>query len=274
MDNNDFEARSKSGNIALFGIICITVLFFILTRGGANTQLVNFLALTPGTLRDFQLWRLVTSLLVNYDPWNLFFAMFTLYIFGNLSTPVLGPHKTICLYLFSGVIGNLLLLAFVWRYPDTPILGCYGAVMGVLMASAMILPNMQMYLLFIPFPIKIKTMAIVFFVFYLLFTQMSVYSSMIVGGFLGGYLFMKLFARKHVSWELLDLLFVKRRGAAQNPRPAYTFNPNPSPRKDKSPVDSNEVDRILDKLSRTGINSLTPEEVKVLEDLRERMRKK
>ena len=102
MDNNDFEARSKSGNIALFGIICITVLFFILTRGGANTQLVNFLALTPGTLRDFQLWRLVTSLLVNYDPGNLFFAMFTLYIFGNLSTPVLGPHKTICLYLFSG----------------------------------------------------------------------------------------------------------------------------------------------------------------------------
>ena len=274
MDNNDFEARSKSGNIALFGIICITVLFFILTRGGANTQLVNFLALTPGTLRDFQLWRLVTSLLVNYDPWNLFFAMFTLYIFGNLSTPVLGPHKTICLYLFSGVIGNLLLLAFVWRYPDTPILGCYGAVMGVLMASAMILPNMQMYLLFIPFPIKIKTMAIVFFVFYLLFTQMSIYSSMIVGGFLGGYLFMKLFARKHVSWELLDLLFIKRRGAAQNPRPAYTFNPNLSPRKDKSPVDSNEVDRILAKLSRTGINSMTPEEVKVLEDLRERMRKK
>ena len=142
------------------------------------------------------------------------------------------------------------------------------------MASAMILPNMQMYLLFIPFPIKIKTMAIVFFVFYLLFTQMSVYSSMIVGGFLGGYLFMKLFARKHVNWELLDLLFVKRRGAAQNPRLAYTFNPNPSPRKDKSPVDSNEVDRILAKLSRTGINSLTPEEVKVLEDLRERMRKK
>ena len=268
MDNNDFEARSKSGNIALFGIICITVLFFILTRGGANTQLVNFLALTPGTLRDFQLWRLVTSLLVNYDPWNLFFAMFTLYIFGNLSTPVLGPHKTICLYLFSGVIGNLLLLAFVWRYPDTLILGCYGAVMGVLMASAMILPNMQMYLLFIPFPIKIKTMAIVFFVFYLLFTQMSVYSSMIVGGFLGGYLFMKLFARKYVKWELLDLVF-PRRPVSQSARPTYTINPNPSPR-----GGSGETERILDKLSRTGINSLTPEEVKVLEDLREQMRKK
>ena len=37
--------------------------------------------------------------------------------------------------------------------------------------------------------------------------------------------------------------------------------------------DSNEIDRILTKLSRTGINSLTPEEVKALEDLRERMRK-
>ena len=107
MDNNDFETRSKSGNIALFGIICLTVLFFILTRGGANAPLLNFLVLTPETLRDFQLWRIVTSLLVNYDPWNLFFAMFTLYIFGNLSTPVLGPHKTICLYLFSGIIGRI-----------------------------------------------------------------------------------------------------------------------------------------------------------------------
>lgn len=271
MDNNDFETRSRSGNIALFGIICLTVLFYILTRGGANAPLVNFLVLTPETLRDFQLWRLVTSLLVNNDPWNLFFSMFTLYIFGNLSTPVLGPHKTICLYLFSGIVGNLLLLPFVWRYPDIPIFGCYGAVMGVLMASAMVLPNMQMYLLFIPFPIKIKTMAIVFLVFYLLFAQLSLFSLMIVGGFLGGYLFMKLFARKYVSWELLDVFLPKRGGGGASPPPSYTFNPNPKP--SSGAAGSNEIDRILEKLSRTGINSLTPEEVKVLEDLRERMRK-
>ena len=271
MDNNDFETRSKSGNIALFGIICLTVLFFILTRGGANAPLLNFLVLTPETLRDFQLWRIVTSLLVNYDPWNLFFAMFTLYIFGNLSTPVLGPHKTICLYLFSGIIGNLLLVPFVWNYPSTPILGCYGAVMGVLMASAMVLPNMQMYLLFIPFPIKIKTMAIVFFVFYLLFSHLSLFSLTIVGGFLGGYLFMKLFARKYVSWEPLDMFFPKRPRGASAPHPAYPFRPHPNP--SSGVPDSNEIDRILTKLSRTGINSLTPEEVKALEDLRERMRK-
>ena len=40
------------------------------------------------------------------------------------------------------------------------------------------------------------------------------------------------------------------------------------------PFQSYNVDRILDKLSRTGINSLTPEEVAVLEKVREQMNRK
>ena len=38
--------------------------------------------------------------------------------------------------------------------------------------------------------------------------------------------------------------------------------------------DREEIDRILDKLSRTGINSLTPDEIAVLEKVREQMNRK
>ena len=69
--------------------------------------------------------------------------------------------------------------------------------------------------------------------------------------------------------KLLDVLLPKRAGGNASARPVYTFNPKPP----AGAPDSNEIDRILAKLSRTGINSLTPEEVKVLEELRERMRK-
>ena len=78
MDNNDFETRSRSGNIALFGIICLTVLFFILTRGGANAPLLNFLVLTPETLRDFQrLCRHLSIRVVRETPIGLRFPLLT-----------------------------------------------------------------------------------------------------------------------------------------------------------------------------------------------------
>ena len=48
------------------------------------------------------------------------------------------------------------------KNPEAAIFGCSGAVYGIIMASAMMVPELQMYLLFIPFPVKLRTMAIVF----------------------------------------------------------------------------------------------------------------
>ena len=263
---NDSENRA---NKTIFGIICITVLFFILVQPGVS-NLGQQLVLMPVAIRDLQLWRILSSLLVNFNGWNLFFEMFALYIFGTIITPRLGAVRILSLYLCSGIAGNLLWLGLNLQNPEAVIFGCSGAVYGIIMAGAMLVPEMQMYLLFIPFPVKLRTMAVVFMLIDLLLMGATPFALLDVGGFIGGYLFMRIFLRQLIQWDPLDFL-LKRKGTARNI--PYEFKQPPKNTSGPS-LDRNEVDRILDKLSRTGINSLTPEEVAVLEKVREQMNRK
>ncbi|OQA85338.1 MAG: intramembrane serine protease GlpG [Lentisphaerae bacterium ADurb.Bin242] len=267
--NYQTDDHEAGANKMLFGIICVTVLFFLLTMS-LKSPLGALLILHTDSLKDFQLWRLLSSLLVNPSGWNLFFEMFALYIFGTIITPRLGGSKMLGLYLFSGLFGNLLWLALNWN-TSYGIYGCGGAVTGVIMASAMAAPNMQLYLLFIPFPIKLRTMAIVFILLDLLLAGLTPFALLDAGGFIGGYLFMRLFLRKTVEWDMLDMAGFKKKKSSD----PYIFVQDPgAPKKERKMPTREEVDRILDKLSRTGINSLTPDEVKTLEEVREQMNKK
>ena len=267
---NKFSQNDREGTAVktLFGIICVTVLFFILVQPGVSS-LAGKLVLVPAALQNFELWRIVSSLLVNISGWNLFFEMFALYIFGTIITSRLNAAKIFSLYLCSGIAGNLLWLVLNLKHPEAGIFGCSGAVYGVIMASAMMVPELQMYLLFIPFPVKLRTMAAVFMILDLFLMGATPFALLDVGGFIGGYLFMRIFLRKEVQWDPLDFLTNKKPSARNVP---YEFK---QPKQSgETRIDRNEVDRILDKLSRTGINSLTPEEVAVLEKVREQMNRK
>lgn len=257
----------------LFGIIAVSVLFFILVST-PKSRLGEMLCLMPSAVTDLQLWRLFSSLLVCTSGWELFFQMFALYIFGNIICTRINASHTLFLYLFSGLAGNLLWLAFFWNAPALAY-GPGGAVNGIIMASAMALPELQMQLLFIPFPVKLRTMAIVFIVLNVLLSGLSPFSLLDIGGFLGGYLYMKLFLKKILLWDPLDFKknFVRQGRPGPSSGSFTVNNPQYQSRETKVSMDRNEVDRILDKLSREGINALTEEEIKVLEKVREQMNK-
>lgn len=269
--NNDQNSTVSSAKKVLFGIICVTVLSFILTMT-PKSPLGELLCMNPAALQDLQIWRLFSSLLICTNGWELFFQMFALYIFGNLLSPRVRGSHMLGIYLFSGLIGNLFFLAFAWNMPGSLIYGPGGAVNGIIMASAMVLPELQMYLLFIPFPVKLRTMAIVFILLNVLLSGLSPFSLLDIGGFLGGYLYMRLFLKKIVLWDMLD--FAKIRETTQKRSASGSFRTEKTPRNTKVYPDRNEVDRILDKLSREGINALTEEEIKVLENVREQMNRK
>ena len=269
-NNFSQDDPENSANKMIFGIICVTVLCFILVHPNVSA-LFGRLILTPAAVRDLELWRVVSSLLVNVSGLNLFFEMYVLYIFGTIISRRLGAGKFLSLYLCSGIVGNLLWLARNMNVTGTHAYGCAGAVYGIIMATAMLAPELQMYLLFIPFPIKLRTLAVVFILLDLLLSGFSTLALLYVGGFLGGYLFTRIVLRKEVQWDPFD--FLKKRGTSGPGRTPYEFKQKPKAGPDVS-FDRNEVDRILDKLSRTGINSLTPEEVAVLEKVREQMNRK
>ncbi|MBO4648883.1 MAG: rhomboid family intramembrane serine protease [Lentisphaeria bacterium] len=270
-NNMPQDDSESSANKMIFGIICVTVLGFILVHPSVSVLSAR-LILTPAAVYNLELWRIVSSLLVNASGFNLFFEMYVLYIFGTIISRRLGAGKLLSLYLCSGIMGNLLWLAVNLKAPaGACAYGCSGAVYGIIMAAAMLAPELQMYLLFIPFPIKLRTLAVVFIILDLLLSGISPLALLYVGGFLGGYLFTRIFLRKEVQWDPLD--FLTRREPSVRGGTPYEFKQKPKAGPNVS-FDRNEIDRILDKLSRTGINSLTPEEVAVLEKVREQMNRK
>jgi hypothetical protein len=110
-----------------------------------------------------------------------------------------------------------------------------------------------------------RTMAILFLVIDLVLMRYQA-----IGGVIGAYLFMRFFMKELVQWDILDYFTGKKEKKQE-----YVFTSRP-PRESISvsnteKVDLNEADRVLEKLSRHGINSLTEEEIALLEKLRKEM---
>ena len=251
----------------LWGLIAVNVIVFLFTMGDPQLAVRLSMCCPPDGRLVFQL---VTAGFVHGNFSHILFNMWGLYIFGKLVVPHLGGRNFLWLY-FAGVLcGNLLFLLFNWN--DRGILcGASGAVCAVMMAAAMLEPDRRFVMLFMPFsPIKTTTLVICYtlldIVFELTRTQAVVAHLAHLGGYLGGYILVKLVMRGNVAWDP----FRRRGGAHINWREPPRDKPH---RPAAGPVSRDELDALLDKISRSGINSLSPEELARLKQAREEMRR-
>jgi hypothetical protein len=211
--------------------------------------------------------------------------MWGVYLFGSLVAPHLGTKRFLALYLISGLVGNLLWLAANWGSPY-PVVGASGAVFGILLATAMLEPNQEFIMLLFPIPIKAKTMAIVYAIIEII-SELSVRDNIAhlahLGGFIGAYIFLKYTFRGSLAWDPLKIFSSGNRPQAPRKPKGWTVH---DPQADSSyrsagtssdynpdaPVTQRQLDEILDKISHSGINSLTNEERAMLKRAREQMR--
>jgi membrane associated rhomboid family serine protease len=194
-------------------------------------------------------------------PLHLFFNMLALYFFGPRLEARLGSRQFLTLYFVSGIVAALVSLIFT---PYARIVGASGAVFGVLLGFARVWPRSLIYIWGV-LPIEARWLV-------LLLTALSLWggwggSSGVahfahLGGFLGGYLYLK--------W--LDLRSPARRfkkmAAPPSPKTAGSTDLQRWKRirrDDLHQVNRDELDRILDKISAKGLDSLTPEERAFLE---------
>ena len=215
-------------------------------------------------------FQLLTAGFVHMGFNHILFNMWGLYIFGKLVVPHLGGRNFLYLYLAGVLCGNLLFLVFNWNAFGL-LCGASGAVCAVMMAAAMLEPERRFVMLFMPFtPIKTTTLVICYtlleIVFELTRTQSGVAHLAHLGGFLGGYILVKIVMRGNVAWDP----FRRRGGSRINWK---TPSPEASYSAGRGPVSRDELDALLDKISRSGINSLTPEELERLKRAREEMRR-
>lgn len=285
LNDREYMRRSRgpgddpvnSGFHALIGLILINIVMFLFQIMLPERKLDYVFALSVEYAKQFEIWRFVTALFLHGGFGHLFFNMFGLYIFGMLAAPILGGKRFLALYFTAGILGNVLWFFVNWNDPYYILIGASGAVMGVIIASAMMLPDIPMMILFIPFPVKLKTLAVVYIILEIVSNivdsnGMTSYLVHILG-FLGGYLFMRFFASDRIVWDPLQFLRGKTAtvsgGSPRGLPPGWKMNSTVI--RGRTSVSRSEVERILAKLARDGINGLTEEEQETLRRAREEM---
>ena len=289
------ENTVQTGLKCVYALIAINVVAYIFTLA-QEPFAIEVLWLNADHFRDGMFWQPLTAMFMHGGLSHILFNMWGLYIFGGIVAPRLGGKAFLALYLSTGLLGNIVWLAAAWNSPAV-LCGASGAVMAVTAAAAVMAPETPMLLLFIPFPIKLRTMAIVFFVLEIVLEitgrQPGVANLVHIAGFVGGYLFIKFFFRREMLWDPLASLGGRRgyrpprNQSGGSDASGWTYRRSPDRESDYGPnfssgsnygfngtrVSQRELDYLLDKISRTGINSLTEQELQRLKQAREEMRR-
>jgi len=214
-------------------------------------ELERVLGLVPAWVwKKLFLWQLVTYLFLHGGAFHLLFNLFTLWMFGRELEALWGQREFLKFYFLCGIGAGILTVLTTFN-STVPTIGASGAIFGVLLAYGLAFPDRQVFLWFI-FPIKAKHLIWLFAGLELL-ASFS-YTSDGIGHFahLGGMLFGFLYLRGGRLYARL--------------------NPPKEPRfrvietKPKRPGLEQEVDRILEKISKLGVESLTPEERATLDE--------
>lgn len=162
-------------------------------------------------------------------------------------------------------------------------IGASGSVYGILLAFGMTFPNERMFIFPLPFPIKAKWLVIGYAVFELYFAYSSSGDGVAHMAHLGGMLFgffMIRYWNKQNSFnrsggqDFFDGLkrnFEQRMKKPEHKNPNMHAEQGGSKESDweynaRKKANQEEIDRILDKIRKSGYDSLTQEEKKTLFD--------
>ena len=233
--------------------VAVFLVFWLLRPG----SLYGLLALSLDGVRHAYLWQPLTYMFLHGSFMHLLFNMFTLYFLGPETERAMGTKHFLAMYLISGILGGL---GWLWLSPQPYALcvGASGAIFGVLAAFATLYPRRQLTLLiFFIFPVTMMAWQLVAGLALIEFVLAGNQSSGIantahLAGALAGFLYIdQLFES-----TLLRRLWHRLRD--------YVSQRPSTPRASPPPPDQAEVDRILDKITAQGIQSLTKAERQTL----------
>jgi hypothetical protein len=198
----------------------------------------------------------------------------------------LGRRHFLTLYLTSGIIGGLVQMLFAVLMPnyfDAPVVGASAGASGLVAAFAILYWQERFSLLIYFIPVSMTGKTLLAVSLGLAFVGMLIPNSGIanaahLGGILTGGFYVRLFIQGQWShWRFSTRSIGPREFASPRTGKTSFWRSGADQSDEDLSTDEfvkSEVDPILDKISRHGIQSLTERERQVLEKARNRMAKR
>ncbi len=249
-------------------IVANVVVFFLQQTIPAINSLLELRAV--GLL--WRPWTLVSYMFLHGGFSHIFWNMLGLYFFGPILESRLGGARFVRLYLISGLVGGLGWLIFS-AFPAGglgALIGASGGVFGIQLGFAYFWPRQPIYIWGI-LPIEARWLVVIM-------TGISLWSGLNdggtgggvahfahLGGFLGGFLYLKWLENRQKApmreWQEQSRPVVPRVEGTGKAMERW----GKIRRDDLHEVNRAELDRVLDKISQTGIASLTAGEREFLD---------
>ncbi len=227
----------------------------------SHLNLVPFLALPIGGYEFlFKFWTLLSYMFTHINLGHIFWNMFLFYFMSQIFFTIMGQKKLLYLYVMSGLCGGAIVLMFGLLFPlsfgNAYLLGASASVMGVGAVMAIYSPNYRVFL-FGVFEMPYKY-------FYLLTFVLGTIIDLSVntGGkisHIGGALFGLVYGyylKKGV--DLFDISFNFKKKSKLK---IISNNASHSVSSFKTSAnDEQRLNELLDKISKSGYDSLTKSE--------------
>jgi len=142
--------------LIIINVVCF-ILFSILIS--INADFLNYIALKPSNIiTNFYFWTFLTSMFMHAGFFHLFVNMFSMLFIGNLIERIIGKKRFISFYLLAGLFAGFLFVLVSLFFPSENVyaVGASGAIFGLIGLLMVLIPNLPVYIMFIPIPIKMK----------------------------------------------------------------------------------------------------------------------
>ena len=265
----------------------VFVLGYILTKALnlPDETSLSWLVL-PSDFSNFilKLWAIISYAFVHYDFWHLFFNMLWLYFIGRMFLNLFSPKMALNIYFLGAMAGGLLYMLCYTMFPNvfhanSRLLGASAAVRALLIFLCAYMPNQE--LRFFTFNLKLWYVGVAIVVIDVIgvFSGINNPTGGNSGGYLahlGGVLLGYFYAKQLLKGQDIGRGFESVMDAVFNIFKGVKKEPLKTVHKNKSKVggytksdfkefnDQKKIDVILDKISKSGYDSLTAEEKEFL----------
>jgi len=284
---DDIKAAFRNGNnlirliyinIALFIIITIIgVIGFLLVNPEISNQTIRYLSV-PSSLKTllFRPWTLITYMFTHKELLHILVNLLWLYWFGKIFLEYLDQKKLVAVYLLGGITGAFIYVLSYNIFPafqgvvgeSVPLLGASASVMAIVVAIAAYVPDYTVYL-FLLGRVKIKYIALGIFILTSVmdFSVNSGGKLAHIGGALFGYIYTLSYRQGHDIGKginkIIDFVVTifkpvkKLKVTYKKPVDEYEY-------KRTKAEHQAQINKILDKISKGGYDSLTKDEKDLL----------